>query len=121
MAWVKAINIRINRQWRICFNFEKSNGNGSAFNVEGCDFAKSIGVPPQRIGAIVSDGRTITADTDLRLCHFFRISEGFFLRLQAQHDLEIARKSLKTFLEGMPDYTEILQATRDRTEIENLG
>jgi len=43
--------------------------------------AKSIDVPPQRIGAIVSDGRAITADTDLRLCHFFQISEGFFLRL----------------------------------------
>jgi len=53
--------------------------------------AKSIEVPPQRIGAIISDGRAITADTDLRLCHFFKLSDGFFLRLQAQHDLEVAR------------------------------
>ena len=56
--------------------------------------AKSIDVPPQRIGAIIADGRAITADTDLRLCHFFKLSDGFFLRLQAQHVLEIARSGL---------------------------
>lgn len=30
--------------------------------------AKEVGVPPQRIGEIVAGKRTITADTDLRLC-----------------------------------------------------
>jgi len=33
--------------------------------------AKEIGVPAQRIGEIVAGRRTITADTDLRLCRFF--------------------------------------------------
>jgi antitoxin HigA-1 len=36
--------------------------------------AKEIGVPAQRIGAIVAGKRTITADTDLRLCKFFGLS-----------------------------------------------
>ncbi len=72
--------------------------------------AKSIEVPPQRIGAIVSDGRAITADTDLRLCHFFELADGFFLRLQAQHDLEVARAGLAKELEHMPRYEEVLHA-----------
>lgn len=33
--------------------------------------AKSIGVPAERIGDIISGKRGITADTDLRLCRFF--------------------------------------------------
>jgi antitoxin HigA-1 len=31
--------------------------------------------------------RAITADTDLRLARYLRLSEGFFLRLQTDHDL----------------------------------
>ena len=72
--------------------------------------ARSIEVPPQRIGAIISDGRAITADTDLRLCHFFKLADGFFLRLQAQHDLEVARVGLKSELEHMPYYEDVLHA-----------
>jgi len=72
--------------------------------------AKSIEVPPQRIGAIVSLGRAITADTDLRLCHFFKLADGFFLRLQIQHDLEVARTGLGNELEHMPHFEEVLDA-----------
>ena len=48
--------------------------------------AKSIGVPAQRIGDIVSGKRGITADTDLRLCRFFGLSDGWWLRLQVHYD-----------------------------------
>ena len=53
--------------------------------------AKEIGVPPQRIGEIIAGRRAITADTDLRLCRFFGLSEGWWLRLQADHDTRKAR------------------------------
>ena len=42
--------------------------------------AKEIGVPAQRIGDIVSGERTIAADTDLRLCRCFGLSNGYWLR-----------------------------------------
>jgi antitoxin HigA-1 len=45
--------------------------------------AKSIGVPAQRIGDIIAGKRGISADTDLRLCRFFGLSDGWWLRLQA--------------------------------------
>lgn len=39
--------------------------------------AKEVGVPAQRIGDIVGGKRSITADTDLRLCRFFGLSNGY--------------------------------------------
>jgi len=55
--------------------------------------AHAIGVPGNRIHAIVNGTRDITADTDLRLCKFFRLSEGYFQRLQIAYDtLEAKRK-----------------------------
>jgi addiction module HigA family antidote len=56
--------------------------------------AKEIGVPPQRISEIVTGKRAISADTDLRLCRFFGLSNGYWLRAQAAHDTEIAERAL---------------------------
>ena len=56
--------------------------------------AKEIGVPAQRIGEIVAGRRAITADTDLRLCRFFGLSDGYWLRAQVAYDTEVARDKL---------------------------
>jgi addiction module HigA family antidote len=56
--------------------------------------AKEIGVPAQRIGEIVAGKRAITADTDLRLCRFFGLSKGYWLRAQAAYDTEVAEVEL---------------------------
>lgn len=54
--------------------------------------ARAIGVPPRRINEIVLGKRTVTADTDLRLARYFGLSEGFFMGLQADHDLMDRRR-----------------------------
>ena len=56
--------------------------------------AKEIGVPAQRIGEIVAGRRSVTADTDLRLCRFFGLSDGWWLRGQARYDMESAKDAL---------------------------
>ena len=56
--------------------------------------AKDIGVPAQRIGEIVAGRRAITADTDLRLCRYFGLSDGWWLRGQVRFDMERARDDL---------------------------
>ena len=61
--------------------------------------AKEIDVPPQRIGEIVAGKRSITADTDLRLCRFFGLSNGYWLRAQAAYDTEVAEEALAETLE----------------------
>ena len=57
--------------------------------------SKDIGVPPQRIGDIVAGKRAITADTDLRLCRYFGLTDGYWLRGQARYDTERARDALE--------------------------
>lgn len=56
--------------------------------------AKEIGVSQRRIGQIVAGKRAISADTDLRLCRFFGLSEGYWLRGQAHYDTEIAKDGM---------------------------
>src|SRR5512135_535422 len=56
--------------------------------------AKETGVPAQRIGQIAKGNRTITAETDLRLCRFLGLSNGYWLRAQAAHDTEVAERAL---------------------------
>lgn len=56
--------------------------------------AKEIKVPAQRISEIVAGKRAITADTDLRLCRFFGLSNGYWLRAQVAHDTEVAEREL---------------------------
>jgi addiction module HigA family antidote len=53
--------------------------------------ARATGVPPRRINEIVLGKRALSADTALRLAAFFGTSEGFWLGLQADYDLEEAR------------------------------
>jgi len=56
----------------------------------------SLGVPANRVHAIVNGTRDITADTDLRLCKFFGLSEGYFLRLQNAYDTLEAKREIAT-------------------------
>lgn len=69
--------------------------------------AKEIGVPAQRIGDIVAGKRAITADTDLRLCRFFGLSKGYWLRAQAAWDTERAEEGLVETLASIRTWKEV--------------
>ena len=56
--------------------------------------ARAIAVPPRRINEIVLGKRAITADTALRLARYLGTSEQLWMGLQADYDLEEARKQL---------------------------
>lgn len=68
--------------------------------------AKEISVPAQRISEIVAGHRAITADTDLRLCRFFGLSNGYWLRAQAAYDTEVAEEKLATVLKAITPWQE---------------
>ena len=55
--------------------------------------ARDLGVPPRRINEIVLGKRGISADTALRLAKRFGNSARFWMQLQADFDLEQARKA----------------------------
>ena len=67
--------------------------------------AKEIDVPAQRISEIVAGKRSVTADTDLRLCRFFGLSNGYWLRAQVAHDTEVAERTLGAQLRRITPWT----------------
>jgi addiction module HigA family antidote len=63
-------------------------------NISQNKIARDIGVPPRRINEIVHGKRSVTADTAIRLAKYFGTSEQFWTGLQADYDLEEARKHI---------------------------
>jgi len=61
--------------------------------------ALAIGVHPRRINEIVLEKRGITADTALRLSRFFGTTAEFWLGLQKDYELDVARDELGDRLE----------------------
>lgn len=55
--------------------------------------ARDIIVPPNRISGIVNAGRSITADTALRLGKYFGVSPETWLALQSDYDLRLAQRA----------------------------
>jgi len=55
-------------------------------------FAKSLGVPANRITEILNERRRITSDTALRLGRYFGTSAEFWMNLQQAYDLKITRE-----------------------------
>lgn len=53
--------------------------------------AKALGVTPIRISQIVRGRRAVSADTALRLSHYFGTRADWWLDLQSHYDLERAR------------------------------
>jgi len=57
-------------------------------NITSYRLAKETNIPQTRISEIIKGNRRITADTALRLSHFFGNSAKFWLGLQDDFDLE---------------------------------
>lgn len=56
--------------------------------------ARKISVPPRRINEIVLGKRGVSADTAVRLARYFGTSESFWMGLQADYDIEEAKRAL---------------------------
>lgn len=56
--------------------------------------ANTIGVSVITLQEIITGKTVITAEIDLRLCRYFRLSEGYFLRLQNAYELMEAKRKL---------------------------
>jgi addiction module HigA family antidote len=57
--------------------------------------AREIGVPSNRITAILSGDRNITPETAILLGERFGVSAEFWLNLQMMHSLETARREMR--------------------------
>ena len=73
--------------------------------------ANDISVPPRRINEIVHGKRRITADTALRLAHYFKMSPQFWLGLQMDYDLDIEEDKLSARLNKEVSTYELVHRT----------
>jgi addiction module HigA family antidote len=64
--------------------------------------ARHLKVPTNRITQILNGDRDITADTALRLAHFFGTSPEFWVNLQSLYDLRIARQQTGKAIKALP-------------------
>ena len=62
--------------------------------LDAATLAKAIGADVSDVEAVISGERPMDARLDLRLARYFRMSEGFFLGLQADYDLLEAKRAL---------------------------
>ena len=74
----------------------------SPFGVTQYRLAVDLGVPPRRINEIVLGRRAISADTALRLAHYFGNSAEFWMSLQSRYDLLLEQDRIGASLANVP-------------------
>ncbi len=73
-----------------------------ALNISAASLARQLQAPTNRITQILNKRRDITADTALRLAHFFGTSAEFWMNLQGLYDLRIAQREAGTTTKVLP-------------------
>jgi len=74
--------------------------------VSAAELSRQIEVPVNRITAIINGQRSITADTALRLGHWFGTSPEFWLNLQKLYELRLAQARIGEIVERLPRLTD---------------
>jgi addiction module HigA family antidote len=73
-----------------------------ALSMSAAALARKIDVPANRITQILKGERDITADTAMRLGHFFGTSAQFWMNLQSIYDLRLAQDCNGHAIEALP-------------------
>jgi addiction module HigA family antidote len=71
-------------------------------SMSAAELARQINVPSNRISQILKADRDISADTAMRLAHFFGTSAQFWLNLQALYDLRVAEQRSGKAIKSLP-------------------
>lgn len=53
--------------------------------------ARELGIPANRVTAVLNGTRSVTADTALRLARYFGTTPEFWVNLQSAYELSVAR------------------------------
>ena len=75
------------------------------FGLSAYRLAIDIGVPVSRIQDILHNRRNITAETSIRLGKYFGLSETYFLKLQTDYDVMIAKCKIKDSVEKIQPFS----------------
>jgi len=58
--------------------------------ISASSFAKTLGVPTNRISRILNGSSSVSADTSMRLAKALRTTPAFWMNLQSRYELQIA-------------------------------
>jgi addiction module HigA family antidote len=79
-------------------------------NMSAAALARQLQVPTNRITQILNGNRDITADTALRLAHFFGTTAEFWINLQSIYDLRIAQQESGKTIQELPTLKQMTAA-----------
>jgi len=79
-------------------------------NMSAAALARQLKVPTNRITQILNGNRDITADTALRLAHFFGTTAEFWVNLQSIYDLRIAQRAYGKTIQELPTLKQMTAA-----------
>lgn len=83
-------------------------------DMSAAELARQLGVPTNRITAIVNGQRAITGDSALRLGHFFGTSPQFWLNLQSNYELRLAQNKAGEMIHALPTLARFKAASLKR-------
>ncbi|MCD6034521.1 MAG: plasmid maintenance system antidote protein family [Rickettsiales bacterium] len=87
-----------------------------ALGISAAKLAEAIGVPKNRMYAIIAGKRGVTADTARRLGAFFGMRPEFWLNLQKSYELEVARQEDgDEILSSITPLAKVLEAQQKRS------
>ena len=66
------------------------------------EFARQLDVPTNRITGILNEERAVTADTALRLGHWFGTSAEMWLNMQKLYELRLAEQEVGAEIRKLP-------------------
>ena len=78
------------------------NEEMQTLGISSAELARQIDVPTNRITSVLNGDRAITADTALRLGHWFGMSAEFWLNLQASYELRLAENAKGAEIRRLP-------------------
>ena len=67
-------------------------------NISQNALAKALGIPQNRLSDIINGKRGISADTDLRLCKYFGLTDGYFIGMQMDFERIAAKRKIQNEL-----------------------
>jgi antitoxin HigA-1 len=73
-----------------------------AHGMSAAEFARQLNVPTNRITGILNEKRAVTADTALRLGHWFGTSAEMWLNLQKLYELRLAENKKGAEIRKLP-------------------
>ncbi|MDR0444282.1 MAG: HigA family addiction module antidote protein [Treponema sp.] len=67
-------------------------------NISQSALARALGIPQNRLSDIINGKRGVSADTDLRLCKYFGLTDGYFTGMQMDFERIAAKRKLQNEL-----------------------